>query len=493
MREEIVMRTVSKSVAKIATAIGAAALALSIAAGSALAARGGGGGGGGGHPGGGGGHPGGGGGAGRAFGGGGRPSFGGGGRPAFGGAGHPAFVTHGAGIPHFSRGAGTHIHVGRGVGTHVHVGNGVHTGTGRRFVHTHGNPAISHATGSGAHTNVSAAASHIHGPIDPHSFAANRRFAAAGGGAFRPFIGPHWFFHHHYGWIGPWFWPYAYGDFFYYALWPYDYAYYDPFWYYGYDDIYEGIFTPYDYQPYVQGPGAPARMRQLTQAVAQSCTDEAAEVTNWPIDQIQAAVQPNQQQSALLDDLGNAIVKASDVIKSHCPTRVSFTPTDRLADEQTRLEGLVQAVNIVQPPLAKFYDSLSDEQKARFNDIGAQTGQPSAQAKQAANPQAGCTESVMAFPTDQIDHTVQPSDAQQSKLQALAAATAKAADLIKASCPSQVPATPPDRLAAEGAHLQAMLQAVQMIRPPLDDFYNSLSDEQKARFNTLGRQLFAEQ
>jgi hypothetical protein len=26
----------------------------------------------------------------------------------------------------------------------------------------------------------------------------------------------------------------------------------------------------------------------------------------------------------------------------------------------------------------------------------------------------------------------------------------------------------------------------------LEDFYNSLSDDQKARFNTMGRQLFAQ-
>jgi hypothetical protein len=36
-----------------------------------------------------------------------------------------------------------------------------------------------------------------------------------------------------------------------------------------------------------------------------------------------------------------------------------------------------------------------------------------------------------------------------------------------------------------------MPQAVQAIRPALADFYNALSDEQKVRFNTVGRQLFA--
>lgn len=40
--------------------------------------------------------------------------------------------------------------------------------------------------------------------------------------------------------------------------------------------------------------------------------------------------------------------------------------------------------------------------------------------------------------------------------------------------------------------MQAMLAAVRTIRPALADFYGALSDEQKARFNTVGRQLFAE-
>lgn len=153
----------------------------------------------------------------------------------------------------------------------------------------------------------------------------------------------------------------------------------------------------------------------------------------------------------------------------------------------------MQAVNIVHPPLAGFYDSLSDEQKARFNDIAAGQGKPSAQEQQAAaNPQAQCGESVLSFPTDRIEQDLHPNQTQRAKLDALVAANANAADLIKASCPSELPATPPDRLAAEGRHLHAMLAAVQTIRPPLDAFYASLSDEHRAHFNTLGRQLFAQ-
>jgi len=73
----------------------------------------------------------------------------------------------------------------------------------------------------------------------------------------------------------------------------------------------------------------------------------------------------------------------------------------------------------------------------------------------------------------------------------LQSAAAQAADIIKAACPSENPSTPPARLEAVGNRLQAMLQAVQTVEPPLRDFYASLNDEQQARFNTLGAQIVA--
>ena len=41
-------------------------------------------------------------------------------------------------------------------------------------------------------------------------------------------------------------------------------------------------------------------------------------MTGWPLNEIVDVVQPDQEQNALLDDLGNAVVQASDVIKAHC-------------------------------------------------------------------------------------------------------------------------------------------------------------------------------
>jgi len=483
---------------KIAGSAGVIGLMLCVAAGSSLAA-----GGGGGHPGGGGGHPGGGGG-----------HFGGGGGHFGGGAPH---FSAGAAAPHFSaapaRFAAPHFAHFSQPAFHAHAaGVSRFNRVNNNIRHAHFTPshvtssavhaltATAHPLATGLHPAARAAAFHA----DPHSFAEHRRLA--GDPAFRPFWNHGWHPYRHLGWIGPLFWPYAYGDFFYYALWPDDYYDVDPLWAYGYGDIYSAIFSPYSYDDYVQGPSAPAKMATLTQSMAQSCSDEAAEVTGWPIDQIQAAVQPTQQQGALLDDLGNALVTASEEVKTHCPTTVSFTPTARLGEMQRRLQSLVDAVNFVSSPLDRFYSSLSDEQKARFNEIappapkqaqaqGQQTlqAQQTPQGKQALqNLQAQCNASLMTWPTEKIEGAVKPDDAQRAKLVALQSASARATDTIKAACPSEMPATPPERLTAVGKRLNALLQAVKIMQPALADFYGSLSDDQKARFNSMGKELFAQ-
>ena len=293
----------------------------------------------------------------------------------------------------------------------------------------------------------------------------------------------------HIGWFGPLFWPYAYGDFFYYSLWPYEYGYDDPFWAYGYNDIYESVFWPNSYAEFVGGRRGRARLDALTERVDQTCADEAGEVTGWPIDQIREVVQPNER--AALDALGDAVVKASQTIRAGCPTAIAFTPTGRLEQMQKRVEALIQAVSIVRPTVARFYEQLSDEQKARFNAMGAPGREREGGDRTASgrpNPQAACGAGITPWPTDSIERVVRPTDAQRAKLDDLKAAAAKAADLIKASCPAETPLTPPDRLAAVAKRLDAVLQGVQTVRAAVDDFYSTLTDEQKARFNALGVQ-----
>ena len=269
--------------------------------------------------------------------------------------------------------------------------------------HTNLNHANALTTNQGK--NLNSHVTPLNHAADPHNFGVRRAFANRA--AFQPFWNDGWhnawwhrnnFFH--LGWIGPWFWPFAFGDVFYVALWPWDYWYYDPFWAYGYGDIYQAVFFPYGYEDYVQGPRAPERMAQLKQGIVAGCNEEAGEVTGWPIDQIQAALEPDQRQSQLLDDLGNAVVKASDEIRSHCQADIAFTPTGRLDQMHDRVASLVDSVNTVSPALSGFYDSLSDEQKARFNHIAphaSRRGQSPQRDLTTLNVKAQCDAGMMAW------------------------------------------------------------------------------------------------
>src|ERR1700692_373993 len=89
------------------------------------------------------------------------------------------------------------------------------------------------------------------------------------------------------------------------------------------------------------------------------------------------------------------------------------------------------------------------------------------------------------WPIERIAQQVGPTDEQRSLLDQLRDATAQAVNLLKSACPTDLPSTPTGRLAAMRQRIEPMLQAVQVVRPALDKFYQSLSDEQKERFIAL--------
>jgi hypothetical protein len=290
-----------------------------------------------------------------------------------------------------------------------------------------------------------------------------------------------------YGWVGPLFWPFAYYDWYDYALWGYD----DAFWDYGYDDIYAGLFAPYGYDD-LEGylPQTAATGQASTAApLAQMCGENNHDIAGLPLDQIRQAIQPNDAQSAALQDLLNASSNAAETIGAACPSDVALTAPKRLAAMQSRVQAMIEAVKIVQPALDKFYGLLSDEQKERLTALGEderRNNTGSSVAQSCGNPTA------FTWPSAQIDQTLHPTSAQQTELTALQNAAAKAADLLKASCPSGQLLTPPARLAAVGDRLAVLLQAIKIVRPPLESFYASLSDEQKANFDAIGPRRTAE-
>jgi hypothetical protein len=306
------------------------------------------------------------------------------------------------------------------------------------------------------------------------------------------FFDPAWRRHHHHpiviGWLGPLFWPYAQADFVDYTFYPYAY---DTFWPYVYDDVYEGIFGRYAYtggtayastRRYGNGPFGNGSSGAAT--AADICSGRSAGLTEWPIERIAQAVEPDDAQRGALDELKAAATNALDVLKAACPTELPSTPVGRLAAMHQRLDAMLQAVRIVRPVLETFYQSLNDEQKARFNALSADDDQPQS-ARDLGQVCGERAAGIAGLPIDEIERSIGPDDAQRAALTELRDATAQAVDLLKSDCPTYRPLTPVVRLEAMEQRLDAMLRAVQTVEPALQKFYGSLSDEQKERLNRL--------
>jgi hypothetical protein len=86
-----------------------------------------------------------------------------------------------------------------------------------------------------------------------------------------------------------------------------------------------------------------------------------------------------------------------------------------------------------------------------------------------------------------IEQAIKPDENQQKKLDAYKDASAKAAEAMRNSCPTEFPVTPTARLEFMEKRMEAMLQAIKALRPAFEDFYNSLNDEQKAKLSAASR------
>jgi hypothetical protein len=324
-----------------------------------------------------------------------------------------------------------------------------------------------------------------------HGHFANQNWNSHGG----------WWWNHHHavvaiGWFGGLFWPYAYSDFLDYTFWPYAY---DGFWPYAYDDFYVGLLGPYAYE----GPDYAPRVRYSrrgrvvgepsTTGSVVVCSTQVPALASWPIEQIAKTVEPTEAQQVALAEFKDSIGKSLDALKSACPDDLPSTPTGRMAAMHKRIAAMLLATNIVQPPLQRFYDALTDEQKARFNVVSPKEQPASVRTGRRGNglvdlSQACGEQQIKAtnVPIDRIAQSLKPTDAQRAALDSLSSATAKAADLLKANCQKEQVLTPPGRVAAMEQRLSAMLEAINVVEPELEAFYRMLTDEQKARFNQLG-------
>ena len=131
---------------------------------------------------------------------------------------------------------------------------------------------------------------------------------------------------------------------------------------------------------------------------------------------------------------------------------------------------------------------------AAFDDIFAPTGpsQPwpfgyeaifqtafaKSGADQSACPRLDSADAVIG----RIQATVRPTQAQMPQLQRLAGALHMAAQYLSTTCPTDIRAQPAARMQLMEWQIEKFAQAIDIVRPPLAEFQQSLNDAQRARF-----------
>src|SRR5215472_15327788 len=283
-----------------------------------------------------------------------------------------------------------------------------------------------------------------------------------------------------YGWVGPLFWPFAYYDIYDYALWGDGMG----FWGYGYRDIYAAIFTPYD-EDQLMRYTAPARHRRpgRVPSLAQICGDDFSELSRLPVEQIRQAIVSNEEERAALDELANASSEAAQTVSAACPKEASLTASARLAVMQQRLEAMKAGIARVRTPFEKFWEMLDDGQKKQLEEFAGQRAPfaPKVPAAQSCTPP-----DALPWPAKEIEARLHLNDDQREEVGVLRRMSVLAGNTLNFNCQPDENLSPPDRLAMADTRLDAMLDAIKQIRPALDDFIGTLSDEQKAQFETIG-------
>jgi hypothetical protein len=93
--------------------------------------------------------------------------------------------------------------------------------------------------------------------------------------------------------------------------------------------------------------------------------------------------------------------------------------------------------------------------------------------------------------TDRVEQALNLTDAQRAKFDEFKAASEKATETVRAACPSETPSTTIGYMQAMEKRLDAISGAVKTVRPSLEAFYATLSDEQKAKLDSNdGRDRF---
>jgi len=206
---------------------------------------------------------------------------------------------------------------------------------------------------------------------------------------------------------------------------------------------------------------------------------------NVIVARIRAEVAPTADQMQLLQKLGGALGAASGYLAKSCPNEIPAQPIARLQLMESQIEELAMAIDIVRQPLQDFEQSLNDEQKARFAamiDAPAATDQRN---RPDIAGSCGGSPTAIDWSIDQIDRSVQPTDAQRGALGDVKQSFSQAMSDLETHCPTAVPPTALGRLETIESRLDATWRAELSIQVALANFETRLSDEQKDRFDAM--------
>jgi hypothetical protein len=254
-----------------------------------------------------------------------------------------------------------------------------------------------------------------------------------------------------------------------------------------------GMVPARSYGPMIGGAfafGAPPAASQALamggapETVAQLCRQEATGSPEETTARLASTIEATPAQQDALAELRAAMEEAARFLRDTCPTDVPLDPITRFNVLQKQLATMRRSVEMLKPSLAKFEQSLSEEQRARLSGAKNETdhradGQP------AGGEICDATAAITRLPVERIARTVRPRGEQREALVQAFAETARAADILARNCPMQVPTTPLARLEGMERQLNAANEAVETVILATRDFYDTLRPEQKARFDRL--------
>ena len=174
---------------------------------------------------------------------------------------------------------------------------------------------------------------------------------------------------------------------------------------------------------------------------------------------------------------------AARFLRETCPTDVPLDPVTRFSVLQKQIHSMRRAIEMLKPPLARFEQSLSDEQRGRLSSKTQPVTQ--AEGQRSGGEICEATGAITRLPVDRIARTVRPRREQREALMDAYDASVRAAETLAKNCRQPTPMTPLARLEGMERQLKAAADAVEIVNAANRDFYDTLMPHQKARFDRM--------